>query len=176
MKLIPLRNRDRVVLAHAVVDDDDFDWLGQWSWSFNGGGYAGRRTSGGILLMHRLILGLDFGDPLQGDHRDRVKTNNQRSNLRIATRPEQQQNLPSMGGTSRFRGVSLCRQTGRWRAAVVFKGRQHSCGRHASETDAALAAEAFRSEHMPFAQPDPELIATGLMTIQRLDSRRVVVL
>jgi hypothetical protein len=150
MKLVPLRSQDRVVLAHAIVDDDDFGWLSQWSWSFAGGGYAGRRTTGGIMLMHRQILGLDFGDPLQGDHRDRVKLNNQRSNLRVATRAEQQQNLPSMGGTSRFRGVSFCSQTGRWRAAVTFEGRQWSCGRHNSEIEAALGSRSIQARTHAF--------------------------
>lgn len=107
--------------------------------------------------MHRQILGLDGSDKTQVDHKDRNRLNNQRANLRLATRAQQQQNLPAMGGRSRFRGVSWDAANDRWRATVVFQGKQHSCGRHKTELEAALAAEAFRLEHMPFAVPDPEL-------------------
>jgi hypothetical protein len=37
------------------------------------------------LYIQRLLLGLAFGDPRIGDHKDRNSLNNRRSNLRIAT-------------------------------------------------------------------------------------------
>jgi AP2 domain len=160
---IPLRNRQRIIVARAIVDGADYEWLSQMSWCRYGGGYAGHRTPNGMVLMHRLILGLESGDPREGDHKNRDRLDNRRVNLRIAkTKSEQQQNLSvPKGKSSRFRGVSFCMYTGRWRAAVVLDGRQHSCGRHDSEIEAAIAAEAFRVENMPFSEPDPELLDRG---------------
>lgn len=156
MAQIPLRNRQGVIMTHALVDDEDAEEVGRWRWCLGWGGYAGR-NDGRSVLLHRYLLGLEHGDPRQGDHKNRDRLDDRRANLRIVTRAEQQQNLPSMGGASRFRGVSICSTTGRWRATVVFQGRQYSCGRHESEIAAAKAAEAWRLEHMPFAMPDLEL-------------------
>lgn len=154
---IPLANRRGEIVAVALVDPEDHPILMQWRWCRYADGYAGRRTPAGMLLMHRQIMGLQPGDPREVDHRNRITLDNHRSNLRIVTHAEQQQNLPAMGGTSRFRGVSWDAKNGKWRATVILDGKQHSCGRHADEVDAALAAEAFRRERMPFALPDPLL-------------------
>jgi hypothetical protein len=153
---IPLLSREGVVRAIAFVDAGDWSELTRWSWCFHTG-YAARRAPEGLLLMHRQIMGLPKGDPAQVDHMDHDRLNNCRANLRIVTQAEQQQNLPSMGGMSRFRGVSWDARNKKWRATVNFQGRQYSCGRHKDEVAAAMAAEKFRLEHMPCALPDPEL-------------------
>lgn len=170
---IPLRSRQGNVLAYAVVDDEDYDVLAQWPWCRYGGRdgkhYAGRRlpNGGGMILMHRQIMGLIAENPLQVDHRDRNRLNNHRWNLRVATRAQQQQNLPSAGGRSRFRGVSWDETNKMWRATVVFEGKQYSCGRHHKEIDAARAADTFRLSRMTFANPDPELAKLSVPSTAR---------
>lgn len=131
MKEIPL-NRGLT----ALVDDADYEELSRYKWYADADGYAvrmvphpvraGKRT---LLMMHRAILGLAFGDARQGDHRDGQKSNNQRSNLRIATR---QQNLQNVGAkrrnTSGFKGVFLVTRTGKWRASIRENGRLRYLG------------------------------------------------
>lgn len=73
------------------------------------------------------------------DHRDRDPMNNRWGNLREATR---QQNLANMGGfphSSRFKGVSFDKQTGRWRARIRSNGKLIALGRHSSEETAHAA-------------------------------------
>ena len=86
MKLIPL-TRGQV----ARVDDADYEWLTQWKWcslwSPTSNSYYAVRTDhlptgNRMVLMHREILGLGYGDGREGDHEDHDTLNNQRYNLR----------------------------------------------------------------------------------------------
>jgi len=81
----------------ALVDDSDFAWLNGWSWKakWNAGRnniYAIRtqRVDGKSvdIRMHREVLGLKRGDLREVDHKDHFGLNNQRANLRVATRSE----------------------------------------------------------------------------------------
>lgn len=124
----------------ALVDDEDFEELNSHKWYADKDGYAcraaphpvhsGKRT---LLMMHRVILGLQYGDARQGDHRDGNKANNQRGNLRIATR---QQNLQNVGAkrrnTSGFKGVCFVKRTGKWRASIRNNGQPKFLGDYCS--------------------------------------------
>lgn len=155
---IPLHNRAGEVVGHAIVDAADAVEVGHYRWHMSDG-YAQRRAGDGHVYMHRQILGLKPGDPMT-DHRNRDKLDNRRANLRTATNAESQQNLPAYGGSiSRFRGVTWSRRDRQWRAGVKIGGKQVNLGAFDSETDAARVAEAYRREHMPFAEPDPALLA-----------------
>ena len=66
----------------ALVDDEDYYWLQEYTWYLHSGGYA--CTSGGKRLMHVLILKhyrLHIKE-LDTDHKDNNKLNNQKINLR----------------------------------------------------------------------------------------------
>lgn len=152
---IPLRAADGAIRAYAIVDEAD---AGQAAhrWSWHGAGYAIRFVvSEGEqrgLLLHREILGLGAYDGRQTDHRNGDRLDCRRANLRIATHAENGQNVPPRGGSSRHRGV--CWHAGRWRAYATLNGKQHSLGRFDCEDEAAAAARAFRSAHMPFANEE----------------------
>ena len=73
-RLIPLSRG-----LFAKVDLADFDYLMQWKWHASWDKctktYYATRTvnlSGRYrtVIMHRVILGLEWGDPRQGDHRN----------------------------------------------------------------------------------------------------------
>jgi hypothetical protein len=164
MKRIPVYDRGRLA-GWAKVDEADYFELVQWCWRLNKSNYAYRHTKeeGGVP-MHRQILGLTPGDGLEGDHINGDGLDNQRSNLRVTTHAQNLQNRPNganRGSASRFRGVSPCKQTGRWKATAVIDGVSHWLGRHDTEEAAGAAAAAFRAQHMPFAtdQPQPKEIA-----------------
>lgn len=97
MKLIPLRGKYAVgTNAHAMVDDDVYEAIGQHKWKAkpNGSGnnvYAVRVEKGvdGVsrdVRMHREVMA--YRGDLDIDHIDHNALNNQRANLRVVTRSD----------------------------------------------------------------------------------------
>lgn len=152
MKTIPLHGKHGAGLF-AIVDNEDYEAVANRRWFVNFYGYV--FAAPGSTFMHRLLLGLEKGDPRQGDHLNRNPLDNRRENLRIATHAQNSQNCATLrsaqGFTSRFRGVYWDKRTQRWCARVQLAGAYHWLGRFADELDAAHAAQEFRREHMPFA-------------------------
>lgn len=152
---IPLRRRDGTVRAYALIDTDDEELvLSVGSWSFGASGYATCTIypAHRDLRLHRLLLGLDFGDPRQGDHINRDKLDNRRSNLRIVTQRENCQNPgPRSDGTSAHRGVAWDAEQNKWRAYATIDRRRHWLGRFDDELAAAAVAREFRLANMPGA-------------------------
>lgn len=155
MVLIPLHNRADEVVGHALVDDEDA-YLAEFRWSLNRRhGRAYRKVAGQNIYMQRAILGLEFGDSRQGDHINRDRLDNRRSNLRIATPAQNSQNISSQrGASSRFRGVSWDKARDKWAVYVKLGGLRRNLGRFADEEEAAAVASRWRAEHMPFAVED----------------------
>jgi hypothetical protein len=91
--------------------------------------------------MHRQIM-----DPPKGkivDHIDGNQANNCRANLRICTRRENGCNRSKpVGTTSRFKGVSWHKATGKWAATIHFKRRAFWLGYFDDEAEAARAYDA----------------------------------
>lgn len=148
MILIPLLDgRTGEKVGETIVDDVDSS-VAAFTWRLGRTGYAVRWRDGGTVYLHRDLLGLARGDAREVDHRNRDKLDNRRSNLRVVTRRENAQNLPSQRGTSGFRGVART-AGGRWTAQVKLDGRKRHLGTFATEGAAAAAAAAFRRAHMP---------------------------
>lgn len=111
----------------------------------------GKRTA---IPMHRQILGLETGDPRQGDHMNRNRLDNRRSNLRVVDRDMNAQNRNAQktfkgnAPESAYRGVYKVKKsgkwTGRWKAEVA--GTYLGC--FESEEAAAAAASAHRLKTM----------------------------
>jgi hypothetical protein len=162
--LIPLTRSDGDVVGHALVDPDDRAALiARGSWRLHSHGYAYRYEYEGrrrlTVLMHRVLLGLEPGDHVQGDHVNRDRLDNRRANLRIVSHAENGQNqVGRPNARSRFRNVYWDKRRERWFAQAKVGGRQRYIRTCESEIAAAQAAEAFRAEHMPFAERDPALI------------------
>jgi hypothetical protein len=148
-----------------MVDQEDYDRVAAMSWHRGSNGYARhgftRHKKSGMVYLHRMLLGLEPGDGLTGDHINRDKLDNRRMNLRVVTRTGNTQNsVRSTGrGASRFRGVALSRHQRGWRAVVKLDGKQRTLGYFDDELHAAITVARFRAEHMPLAPPDPELEA-----------------
>jgi hypothetical protein len=153
------------VVAHTVVDDVDADLVRSYRWQISKG-YAracfrqdGARRS---VALHRLVLGLTWGDGRQVDHINRDRLDNRRENLRLATHAQNMQNHPAhRGGTSPFRGVYWHKGAGKWEASARFDGRNVFLGRFDDEVEAARVAARFRAQHMPFTVEDPALLAVA---------------
>jgi hypothetical protein len=153
---IPLRARDGRVRAYALVDTADAAWVNQWTWRLGGKGYAvrseGWQRSFRMIYLHRELLGLAFGDTRQGDHINMEKLDNRRTNLRIVTKAQQQQNQPGhRNASSRYRGVSWDTRVGKWHAFVRPNRKMVHLGFFDDELEAAEAARSARVRLLPFA-------------------------
>lgn len=155
--LIPLRARDGSILAHAVVDAADAEWVNQWRWHLHSRGYAVRSVAVNgnprQIFLHRELLGLPrVRDGREVDHVDRDKLNNRRSNLRVVTHAQNVQNFPShRGSTSGHRGVHWSSRKRKWVAKVRVNREQIFLGHFESEMDAAVAARDARARLLPFS-------------------------
>lgn len=137
----------------AIIDDEDADLVAGFKWygmKVEGKVYAAgwKHLPPGrfFVHLHRLITNAQPGEII--DHADRDPLNCRRSNLRRATR---QQNVWNNGptrkqGTSKYKGVFLCRKTGRFRARIVYNRRQIYLGYFKREEDAARAYNAKAAE------------------------------
>jgi hypothetical protein len=125
MRRIPL-TRGRF----ACVSNCDYAYLKQWNWYCGANGYAmrdsyvtGRRL---VVYMHRLICHrANRPLPNQCDHRDGRKRNNQRRNLRPATKQQNMQNRgPTRRSVSGHKGVYWSESSQKWYAKI--KVNQHN--------------------------------------------------
>ena len=161
MARLPLHSKSGKVVAYALIDAADDEWLSQWRWYRDDvRGYVVRQEGGRKnrrkVYLHRQILGLKRGDPRMGEHRNRNRFDNRRANLRIATRGDldNKQNLdPYSTNTSGYRGVT--RSGNGWVAQCTLNYKHHYLGYYRTPEDADAAARAFRAEHMPFSEDAP---------------------
>lgn len=127
------------------VDNCDMWFLSPYVWRIkidrrNGLPYAYRmlydKGRNRRWFMHRCILGLRPGDADEVDHVDvRDTLDNRRSNLRLATRSENNANRRLFkNNTTGYRGVSL--ERGLYVANIRFHGKLYRLGRFTDPLDA----------------------------------------
>lgn len=131
-KTIPLQNNRGIV----IVDDHDYETLVVFKW-YLVSGYAAR-----VLivdgkrkweLMHRMITEVSKDKDI--DHINSQKLDNQRHNLRLATRSQNMANKPQHKDNSTgFKGVERL-PSGNYRARFRFS----SLGVFNTDTEAAIA-------------------------------------
>lgn len=98
-----------------------------------------RRGTRRHLRLHRLITNAPAG--VLVDHRNRNKLDNRRANLRVADRSTNGMNRSAqLNNTSGFKGVSLHKKTGRWRAYITVHKKTRHLGLFATPE---LAHEAY---------------------------------
>jgi len=157
----------------ALVDDEDYDYLMQWKWyavkcrhtcyAFRSIGDNKHRRR---FPMHRAILNTPIG--METDHIDHNGLNNQKENLRVCTKSQNQMNKKPRG-KSRFLGVNYYIQKakryskkedgikvyvypGRWMAHIQTDHEKITLGYFDIEEDAARAYdEAAIKYHGEFA-------------------------
>jgi hypothetical protein len=141
----------------ALVSDSDFKALSIHTWRAvleNGTWYAAtslKKANGGDIRkspikMHVLLMRERLGPLI--DHKDCNGLNNQRSNLRAASKSENAANARAhRDGSSKFKGVTWDKQTSKWRAMIFVKGKAISIGRFQTEEVAAAAYNRAALDH-----------------------------
>lgn len=137
----------------AIIDDEDYDEIKQWKWSYSEEGYARRgfRLNGNNkhIALHRQIMkppqGMDI-DHINGDPLD-----NRRCNLRVCTRGQNLSNRPKHRGVSSiYKGVRRARK--KWLASIKHDNVTTRIGLFETEIEAAIAYDnAAREIHGEFA-------------------------
>jgi hypothetical protein len=151
--LIPVYS-GRKITGHTIVDDEDAHQSAHRWRVIDGYAIRTSRADGRArtIRLHREILGLTHGDSLASDHINRNRLDNRRSNLRVVTRAQNAQNVPShRGSSSKYRGVTWYARARKWLAQAKFNGRNHFLGYYRIEEDAAAAASEFRRANMAHA-------------------------
>lgn len=142
MKKIPLTRG-----KYALVDDEDFDWLNQWKWfadKIGGSFYSSRsgyskelKKQTKLIRMHRFILNAKPGQLV--DHADGNTLNNQRNNLRFATKSDNSKNskVNRKNNSSGYKGIERNRK--KWQARLTINSKRISLGTYKNKKLAAIA-------------------------------------
>lgn len=123
----------------AIVDVIDLPKIAPHRWcaqKYGQGFRAVTEQDGETLLMHQVIE----GSGRIVDHRDGNPLNNRSRNLRPCTTAENSRNRrkPS-SNTSGFKGVSLHKRSGRYKAYIMVDRHQTHLGYHNTAEEAAAA-------------------------------------
>jgi hypothetical protein len=147
----------------VLLDDEDYERVCGSKWwlltTEAGGRYAyrpARRADGGhtTVLMHRIITGA--APRQQVDHWDNNGLNNQRENLRVCTRSQNNANKKkAKGQSSIYKGVSWNKTKKCWQAFVKKDGKSMFLGYFDLEQEAAMAYDTRAVELFgEFARPN----------------------
>ncbi len=165
----------------ALVDDEFYDILiAMGSWAFTVNGYAERsRKRQCPLKMHRVVWtlsGRHIANGLHLDHINRDRLDNRLDNLRLVTPSQNAANRSLRSdSTSRYKGVTLMRATGRWRVCV----RSKYIATFSDKIEAAKAYDEvatkefgeFAALNFPKDIPTVHLVPNGDL-LSRVDSRK----
>lgn len=132
----------------ALIDSADLELVSGYAWRATrhrrtGKVYITSSCGRRQIFLHRLIA--NTPDGLDTDHANNNSLDNRRSNLRPATRSQNNSNREKQAThagkptTSRFKGVHWDREKRCWRAAIRVNKRLQGLGRFDDEIEAARA-------------------------------------
>ena len=140
----------------ALVDDEDYEKLSKHKWRSAPRGnrcYAfrtvGPRNAQATILLHRVIMGAPDG--LVVDHINGNTLDNRKENLRLCTTAQNGFNQGfQKNNTSGYKGVSYCKDTGKWQARITAEGKKYKLGRFHTPKEAydayCIAAKQLHGE------------------------------
>lgn len=103
-------------------------------------GYVPVGFKGKKLKAHRLIYMIHHGVmPEMIDHINGIKNDNRIENLRVVDEFQNCYNKLPRFNKLKYKGVSLHKSTGKWRARIRFKGKEICIGYFEKKDDAAFA-------------------------------------
>lgn len=137
----------------AIVDDDDAAVISGFSWNAfrcrSAKTWYARTTvyspTKQDIFMHALILPAPPG--MEVDHKDLNGLNNQRSNLRLATRSQNMANRVWHVGRSKSGFKGVYRRGSRFQASIRVNGKAICLGSFGAAEDAAAAYDSAALTH-----------------------------
>lgn len=138
---IKLSNRDSFAICDASLLElalaHNTTWFMQDS-----GVHCRSKIVGDKIALHRLALGEEVTNKyLDVDHRNRVKLDNRKCNLRLCSHNLNLANCEkSKGFTSKHKGVSWHKKAGKWMVMVTAKRKRYYGGLYEDENTAGIKA------------------------------------
>lgn len=127
----------------AQVSDEDYERASKQKWSAlhtqDGDWYAVCEMEGKYTYLHRYLMDAKPGERI--DHKDRNGLNCQRENMRLATPSQNNMNRERQANnlSSKYKGVRLYKNSGRWGAQIQNKSGQIYLGLYSTEDEAGAA-------------------------------------
>jgi len=125
--------------ATLLVDDTDFDRINKQNWTLGICKSYNIKTcfNGRIVAIANFVMN-DYTN--EYDHRDRNIFNNQKDNLRIATKNQNQWNKGiQANNTSGYKGVYWRSDRNKWRAEIKYYNSNIHLGYYKNKKEAAKA-------------------------------------
>jgi hypothetical protein len=119
------------------IDPEDWPLVSDYHWFINSSGYPITFDLGTCKLLHRMIMEYHFGNqPLDVDHIDRNKLNNQKSNLRFCSHMVNCRNHKlHIHNKTGYTGIRFTKSR-KWEVEVNYNYRKYYVGRFDSIEDA----------------------------------------
>lgn len=151
MKQIPLKGKHGIG-KFALVDDEDYEYLIKRNWfyqyikasdNFYVIGNVKRNDKWTTIYMSREVTMAKDGDII--DHKNRNTLDNQKSNLRKATKSQNNANRRSISKTStKYLGVFYRKDNNTWRAILRHKTKAYNLGQFPFTSEGEIeAAKAY---------------------------------
>jgi hypothetical protein len=129
---------------YTLVDESDYQELSRYRWHLHNKGYITRynrisKNKYNHVYIHRQILNLLDKPELEGDHENNDRMDNRRSNLRVATRKQNCQNISKTKRitSSKYKGVRS--RDKNWIAIIKTNRKTQHIGTFRTEYAAAKA-------------------------------------
>lgn len=154
-----MKTMELVIFSKGVpvvikYDEQDHDTISGYAWYIDYYGYARAQIDKRAVHMHRLILGLKKGDGVVVDHKNRIKTDNTRANLRLCTQRDNARNkCGPKWSKCKYLGVSYMRKkTKDTNKIYIFSqikvgGKNYFLGTFKTEEAAAMAYNEAAKKH-----------------------------
>ena len=145
---------------YALVDNEDYEWLSQWSWYFAKHchqGYAQRSNwRKAPIIMHRAILEYYYPNKkyFVTDHKNGNKLDNRKINIRLCTPSQNSFNRgKSESNTSGYKGIFWSKRNKSWQVRISVNNKRIFVGYFKEKIEAALAYNKAASQyHKEFAR------------------------
>lgn len=125
----------------TIIDDEDFNTLSKFKWSFSNGYAAKKITGNRNLFLHTLVMNPPAGKKV--DHINGDSLDNRKSNLRICTQAQNLRNQKiGKRNKSGYKGVSYMKEgkrVKRWVVKIVLNYKQYHVGYFETKQEGAVA-------------------------------------
>jgi hypothetical protein len=141
---IPLRNKDKVIVEYALVDENDFEKVNKYKWHLSNGYAQGKVEKKDIRLHHFVFKKPEKGNVI--DHINQDKCNDSKLNLREVSRSMNGHNQiknTNIESSSKYKGVSWNKKNKKWYSKCIFEKKIINLGVFESEEEAAKAYDIY---------------------------------
>lgn len=137
MKEILIINSNKI----ALIDDEDYELVARHNWyefNYNTVTYVKALIDGEFIGMHSIVMPPTLNTTV--DHKDHNGLNNQKNNLRLATKSQQNSYRQKFSNnTSGYKGVVYEKSRNAWKATITKDQKTKFLGRFKTVTGAAKA-------------------------------------